>query len=225
MKRFRKVIGAFLCGALSVAILTGSCSKRSELAAIKAKAKRGDPDAQCQLGMYYQEGLELAPDNQTAAMWFRRAAGQGHAVAQLALGRMYLTGEGVLPDEIQAVKWIRQAAEQGFAPAQDELAVLYSEGVGVMQDAVEALNWAAKAAEQGYPEAQYRLGCWLSTNAPGRVPANLITACVWLSLAAAAGHTEAEESLATLKGQLTPPQLEEVRGRTEHWKQKHGSTR
>jgi TPR repeat protein len=84
---------------------------------------------------------------------------------------------------------------------------------------------ATKAAEQSYLEAQYHLGCLLSTNAPGRVPADLVAACVWLSLAAAQGDKESEELLESLQGQLTTRQLEEVKRRTDLWKQKHDSGR
>ena len=187
MKGLRKVIGAFLCGIFSLAMLNCSCSKRSELANAKAEAKRGNSEAQFRLGAYYHDAVEMAPDYQTAALWFRRAAEQGHAAAQFALGEMYLNAEGMLPDEVQAAKWIQKAAEQGYAPAQNELAVMYSNGIGVIQDNVEAVNWANKAAEQSYSEAQYHLGCLLSSNAAGRAPADLVAACVWLSLAAAQG--------------------------------------
>jgi len=61
----------------------------------------------------------------------------------------------------------------------------------------------------------------LSTNAPGRVPADLVAACVWLSLAATQGDKESEELLESLQGELTPPQREEVKRRTDVWKQKH----
>jgi uncharacterized protein len=225
MTGFRKVRGAFLCGIFSLAILNSSCSKRSELANVRAEAKRGNSEAQFRLGAYYHDTVEVAPDYQAAALWFRQAAEQGHAGAQFALGEMYLNAEGMLPDEVQAAKWIQTAAEQGYAPAQNELAVLYSQGIGVTRDDVEAVNWATKAAEQSYLEAQYHLGCLLSTNAPGRAPADLVAACVWLSLAAAEGDIESQELLQSLQGRLTSTQLEEVKRRTALWKQKHAGAR
>jgi hypothetical protein len=48
---------------------------------------------------------------------------------------------------------------------------------------------------------------------------------VWLSLAAAQGDKESEELLESLQGQLTTRQLEEVKRRTDLWKQKHDSGR
>ena len=214
---------AFLYGFLVLALLTCSCSKPSKLAEVTAQARRGDAEAQYQLGMYYHEGLELAPDYETAGMWFHKAAEQGHPAAQLALGKMYLNAEGVLPDDVEAAKWIRKAAEQGFAPAQDELAFMHSNGIGVIKDEAEAVSWAAKAAEQGFTDAQYHLGCLLSTNAPGGVAPDIVAACVWLSLAAADGHLEAEELLGTARARLTPAQLEDVKRRVDRWKQTHAA--
>jgi TPR repeat protein len=214
-------LAGYLCGALLLAILSCACSKPSKLAAVTAQAKRGDPEAQCQLGMYYHEGLEVAPDYQAAGIWFHKAAEQEHPVAQLALGKMYLNGEGVLPDEVQAAMWIRKAAEQGFAPAQDELASMHLNGIGVVKDEAEAVNWATKAAEQGFTDAQFHLGCLLSSNVHDGVTPDNVAASVWLSLAAAEGHLEAEELLATLKARSTPAQLEDAKSRVERWKQAH----
>ncbi len=216
------VMRAFLCGLLCFAGLNCSCShKHTELDRVQAAAKRGDPEAQFELGLYYHEGTELGPDYAAAAMWFQRAAAQGHAAAQLALGKMQLNGEGMLPDESQGTRWIQKAAEQGYAPAQEELAFMYENGIGVIQDNVEAYRWAAKAAEQDFPEAQYHLGCMLSSNSPGKIAPDLVAACTWLNLAAAEGHQESEELLATLKARLSPAQLEEVKRRAEQWKRTH----
>ncbi len=208
----------FYCALLGVLLLNCSCSKDSELARVKAAAKRGDPEAQFQLGAYYHDGPGLAPDYEAAAAWFARAAQQGHTAAQFALGKMLLNAEGVLPDEMQAANWIRKAAEQGYAPAQDELARMYSNGTGVMADHSEAVKWATQAAEQGSPDAQYFLGCLLSSGAPSGTRPDKVAACFWLGLAAAEGHLESEELLGQLKAQLTPEQAAELNRRNETWK-------
>ncbi len=213
-KRGRTCLGLII----SVAILGWSCSDQSELGRLKSKAKRGDPEAQFALGLYYYDGLEVTRDFEAAGMWFRRAALQGHAGAQLAMGKMWLNAEAGPPDEVQGANWIRTAAAQGYAPAQTELALLYSDGIGVVQDSTEALNWATKAAEQGYIEAQYHLGCFLSATNRDGVHADFVSACAWFSLAAEQGDQESQEALANLTRQLTPAQREEVRQRADAWK-------
>lgn len=204
-----------------IAILNCSCTDNSELGRIKAAAKHGDPQAQFQLGAYYYEGPQLAPDYEAAAHWFQRAAQQGHAAAQLALGKMLLNAQGMLPDEAEAANWIRKAAEQGYAPAQDELAMMYANTIGVTQDPAEAVKWASRAAEQGFVDAQYHLACLLTSNAPVGVAPDKLGACFWLSLAAADGHQESEEMLNSLKTQLSASQLEALKVRVESWKKKH----
>lgn len=214
------MVGLLAC---LVAILNCSCTDNSELGRMKAAAKRGDPQAQFQLGAYYYEGPQLSPDYEAAAYWFQRAAQQGHAAAQLALGKMFLNAQGVLPDEAEAANWIRKSADQGYAPAQDELAMMCANATGVMHDPAEAVKWATRAADQGFVDAQYHLGCLLTSNAPVGVAPDKLGACFWLSLAAADGHQESEEMLNVLKTQLTGPQLEELKRRLESWKKKHPS--
>lgn len=213
-----KILG---CLALVIGIACSSCSKRGGPARLRLEAARGVPEAQFKLGVAYYDGMEIAQDYQAAAMWFQKAAEQGHELAQFALGEMLLHGEGIPADEVEAAGWIRKSAQQGYAPAQDELAMMYSKGTGVGQNDFEAVNWATKAAEQGLPQAQFHLGSFLSGTIPGRVPPDEVAACMWLSLAAAAGHGESEESLPPLQAKLTQSQLEEVKKRVEAWNRNH----
>ncbi len=211
------------CLALVIGIACSSCSKRGGPAQLRREAARGVPEAQFKLGVAYYDGMEIAQDYQAAAMWFQKAAEQGHELAQFALGEMLLRGEGIPTDEVEAAGWIRKSAEQGYAPAQDELAMMYSKGTGVGQNDFEAVNWATKAAEQGLPQAQFHLGSLLCGKIPSKVQPDEVAACMWLSLAAAAGHGESEEVLPVLQAKLTPSQLEDVKKRVEAWNRNHAS--
>ncbi len=208
---------------LLLAVIASACSSNSELDRVKAAAKRGDAEAQVQLGSYYYDGPELSPDYHAAALWFARAAQQGHPGAQFALGKMMVNAEGMLPDEMQGASWIRKAAEQGYAPAQDELARMYANGTGLLQDHAEALKWATQAAKQGFTDAQYYLGCLLYSNAPAAASTDKLEACFWLAVAAADGHQESEDMLNTLKPQLTAAQSNELKRRVEEWKKNHAA--
>ncbi|NOR65247.1 MAG: AAA family ATPase [Candidatus Scalindua sp.] len=97
-----------------------------------------------------------------AAVWYRKAAEQGHAQAQSNLGIMYSQGQGVEKDYNEAVKWCRKAAEQGNEQAQGMLGVMYSKGHGVEKDYNEAVKWCRKAADQGNEQAQSMLGVMYS---------------------------------------------------------------
>ena len=60
-------------------------------------------------------------DYAAAALWFRKAADQGHPNARNNLGIMYDNGWGVPRDEDEAVTWFRRAARQGNTCAQESL--------------------------------------------------------------------------------------------------------
>ena len=63
-------------------------------------AEQGDADAQYNLGMLYDDGVNVPQDAAKAAKWFRRAAEQGHVAAQSKLGVMYEKGRNGVPQRL-----------------------------------------------------------------------------------------------------------------------------
>jgi len=112
-------------------------------------AKQGNPSAQSNLGLMYENGQGVLQDYKTAVKWYKLAAKQGFAVAQSNLGWMYDKGKGVPQDYKTAVKWYRLAAKQGDASAQSNLGLMYGDGKGVLQDYVRAHMWWNIAAISG----------------------------------------------------------------------------
>ena len=108
---------------------------------LRAKAEKGDADAQQSLGFMYFTGQGVPKDQAEAVKWWRKGAEQGNAGSQFNLGSAYENGPGVSKDEAEAVKWYRMAAEQGYASAQHNLALQYSLGEGVPKDDVLAYKW------------------------------------------------------------------------------------
>ncbi len=118
-------------------------------------ARRGIPEAQSELGRWYDEGLWLHPTNKReAATWYTKAAESGYAKGQYNLG-LLLKQQG---DYQGAAHWYLLAAKQDYAPAQNNLAVLYFEGLGVTKNQRTAVFWYEKAAQNGNEIAQYSLG-------------------------------------------------------------------
>ena len=171
-------------------------------------AARGDPVAQFNLGIMYDNGEGVPEDDREAVFWWRKAAEQGIANAQYNLGVMYGDGKGVLEDDIQAVYWYRQAAEQGVAKAQYNLGFMYDTGKGVLEDDIQAVYWYRQAAEQGHAMAQSNLGIMYG-NGEG-VPEDDIQAYAWFNLAAAQGLESAEKSRALARQRMTPAQIAEA---------------
>jgi len=110
--------------ALAVALTLNAALGQGGAAGLRARAEKGDADAQFNLGVKYYRGDGVPKDAVQAATWYRRAAEQGAASAQYNLGLMHTSGEGVPKDAVQAASWFRKAAEQGYALAQNNLGAM-----------------------------------------------------------------------------------------------------
>jgi hypothetical protein len=104
-------------------------------------AEHGNPQAQYDLGAFYQFGRGVPIDKAKAAEWTGRAADAGLPEAQVEYGVMLFKGQGVAVDEGRAAKLFRLAAEQGNPVGQNRLARLYANGVVVKADPVQAAKW------------------------------------------------------------------------------------
>ncbi len=122
--------------------------------------KKGNPDAQYYVGLFYYEGKGIEKDLTKAAKWYQKAAEQGHATAQLNLGKIMHDkgGHGCSESNAKAVEWHQKAALQGNAEAQLNLGLMYAEGIRVGESYAKAIEWFQKAAEQGNAKAQLNLG-------------------------------------------------------------------
>jgi TPR repeat protein len=85
-------------------------------------AELGDPEAQYNLGVMFDEGAGVDQDLAAAAIWYRKAAEQGFLDAQTNLGMMFYFGQGMPRDPHEAAKWFRLAASQGDEEAANYLA-------------------------------------------------------------------------------------------------------
>jgi len=186
---------------------------RVDLEGTKAKAERGDAQAQKDLGSIYAQGEVVKQNYSEAARWYRAAAEQGHAGAQAALGELYEAGQGVPRDEAAAAEWYRRAAEQGDVGGQYSLALLYLLGKGVPRDIAEAVKWYRRAAAQGNALAQYNLG--MRYRQGDGVPQDPVEAYKWLRLAAAQGLPDAAQARDELKRSLTRQQVAEAKRRAD----------
>ncbi len=179
-------------------------TERKEFAALKAKAERGDAEAQLSLASCYATGNGVARDPAKAVKWLRKAAEQGSARAQCLLGLKYTNGDGVKPDKVEGVRWLRRAAEKDLAEAQFDLGMSYANGEGVPKNPVEAVTWYRKAADQGLPDAECELGnCYLEGNG---VPKDIPEGIKWTRRAADQGFAQAQNTLGLcyLKGTGVP---------------------
>jgi TPR repeat protein len=172
------------------------------------------PEEQFELGVRYDNGIDIVQDLELAAHWFRKAAEQGHAEAQFNLGCMYEDGQGVPVDYRESVRWFRKSAEQGVPRAQFELGRIYETGLSttdalpfplrfvaalfvrpaVQKNVEEAVIWYRKSAEQGYIQAQFQLAYIYFSGGTG-VP-DFPEAVKWYRSAALQGHPASQYALA-----------------------------
>jgi TPR repeat protein len=174
-----------------------------DMAALKARAEKGDTKAQVRLGVAYATGDGVTANETEAVQWFRKAAEKGDAAGEYSLGEMYLTGRGVRTNLPEGVKWMRRAAEHGDPRGQSNLAVLYAQGQGVPKDENEAAKWMHKAADQGLAAGEFGLGSMYAHGAG--VPQNITEAVKWYRKAADQGDPAAMNNLAFLLATSTDP--------------------
>ena len=168
-------------------------AERKQFEAIKAKAEKGDTEAQLSLASRYGSGNGVTRDPGKMAKWLRKAAEQGSARAQCLLGLSYANGDGVKPDKVEGARWMRRAADQDLAEAQFDLGMCYANGDGVPRNAIEATVWYRKAADQGLADAECELGnCYLEGNG---VPKNIPEGIKWSWRAATQGFAQAQNTL------------------------------
>ena len=145
----------------------GQTTYEEALARWTPLARNGDPEATSNLGVLYDLGLGVVPDQARAVRLYRRAAEQGFVPAWNNLGVAYALGRGVARDDAQAVAWLRKAAkhglardqwadannvdglrkasERGFALAQNTLGVMYLDGRWGVRDDATGSRWVAVA--------------------------------------------------------------------------------
>jgi TPR repeat protein len=177
----------------------------------KAKAERGDAEAQGIIGSNYSFGIGVTKDLVEAAKWYRKAADQGNVYAQNNLGMAYKSGEGVAKDFEQAISWLRKAAEQGLVYSQLSMGRAYSLGEGVEKDQAESVKWYRKAAMQGHAGAQHHMGACYALGQG--VAKDEVEAYAYLNLAGITDE-EARKNLVIIERKLSRDEISEGQKRT-----------
>jgi TPR repeat protein len=119
---FRTLILLRGCLPLVIGLLLAGCGN-SEFKALKAKAAKGDPQAQLDLAKAYMYGKGTQQDEAEARKWCEKAANQGLPAAQRIFGTMLRDAYGSpFRDLGKAREWLAKAVAQGDAEAKLELA-------------------------------------------------------------------------------------------------------
>lgn len=90
--------------------VTYASGRYASVAAIMARAQRGDPAAAARLGWLFSTGRGVPQNYYEAAKWYYRAATRGNSDAQFALGVLYNKGQGVPVDYVLSYMWLNLSA-------------------------------------------------------------------------------------------------------------------
>ena len=156
-------------------------------------AGHGSPEAQNQIGYFYQAGIGVPKDAKRAFHWYQLAAVSGFAKAKVNLAVAYLRGIGVQQNDEVAVRLFNQAFQDGNGTAATYLGLLYYFGIAVKQDRAGAEKWFESGLKLHDPLAAYDLGSMYSVNADQ--PHDLPKAAALLRQAADGGYVPAMHSL------------------------------
>ena len=128
-----------------------------------AKARQGNPEAQWEVGSYYEDGLVnsdeeiiVKPNQKKAVEWHILSAKQGEESSQLALGNLLSSGKE--RDVRTAINWTIKALNQGSASAAHNLGAIYRD-LGKLS---LAFKWYNKAINMGDLDSLFQVGlCYL----------------------------------------------------------------
>lgn len=161
-----------------------------------ARAEAGDSAAQAALAQAYHQGVGVAQNYSTAALWATRAAEAGDAAAQNLLGRYYHGGLGVEKDHAQALRWLSAAAQTGDPQYLHDLGRALEHGADGSSDPATAAQAYAQAANAGHMDATVSLGLLYQEGAG--VAQDFDRARQLYEAAAAQGHARAQNNLGLL---------------------------
>lgn len=147
----KRVIAALILAAASVSI--GAPVAAAPDAALQARARAGDAEAEFQMGEIFRGGKGANADLDAAIMWYRRAAAQGHIRASEELG-FALFAHG---DRREAMPYIEKAAARGEARAFYLLGTAHFNGDYATRDWPLAYAQTERAASAGLTAAQKNL--------------------------------------------------------------------
>lgn len=159
-------------------------------------AAAGDPEAQKQIGYFYQIGLGVPQDSARAFHWYQLAAAGGLLSAKVNLGVAYIWGAGVARNVELGMKLFREAAEKGSGLGACYLGDVYISGMNGPTDKATAEQWYEKGVKLHEPRAEFDLAFLLSERENRSY--NLPRAASLLRKSAEAGYVRSMHALGLL---------------------------
>ena len=128
-------------------VAESSNSDEQDIKQLTVLAKKGNSEAQYELGQYYTKQEEYSK----ALKWYSKAAEKNHAKAQLRCGDLYLSKD----KRKEALNWYEKSFSNGEILAASRLGTMYK---FFFKDVEGAKNWYQKGAEKVMKLVS---GCWV----------------------------------------------------------------
>jgi TPR repeat protein len=117
-----------------------------DMKGLREKAESGFCPAQCFLGIYYLNGIDVEVNYQEAFRLLSAAANKGASRAVINLARMYEEGLGIQKNVGEALRLYKSVSHAEFL-ALVALGRIYSRGTEVPADPAEAFRWYSAAVK------------------------------------------------------------------------------
>ncbi len=119
---------------------------------IKLAAEKGNPEAEYNYGVSFQEGVEVEKNDSLANVWFLKSAQQGWKDSQFKIAYSYGTGRGIEKNDKMAFYWSMQCAQQADEDCIFNVITCYMNGTGTRKSTDSMLIWAIRLASMPNPE-------------------------------------------------------------------------
>jgi TPR repeat protein len=126
--------------------LLGIGDLKNAVPLIKQAAEMGNPEAEYNFGICYQQGIEVAMSDSIANLWFLKAAMHGSKNGQFKVAYSYALGRGLPKNDKQALYWSLKCAEQNDPECMFNVISCYLNGKGTHQSVDSMMFWAARLA-------------------------------------------------------------------------------
>jgi len=147
MKNKESIMKKFIILFLIISVSFGLILAEGDFDKLLKKAKKGDAEAQGEVGYMYFNGNGVDKNLIKAHKWFKKSANKGYPKAQFymwALGKTGISGE---EGKEKANEWLIKSAENDFPKAQLTLASFYFEGRYFEKNKSKAKMWLEKLIE------------------------------------------------------------------------------
>jgi TPR repeat protein len=120
---------------------------RSAFPLVKKAAEKGNAEAQCNYGIFFQKGIVVPRNDSIALYWFLKSANQNWAKGQLHVAVCYMESPFLKPDFNKAFEWIQKCANQGEPECMWSLSGGYESGMGIKENMDSMLYWQTEVAK------------------------------------------------------------------------------